>query len=115
MKRLIFDIYVRLLVRRLHKIKKSMRIECYDSADCYVIIRKHEGQKLFLCDVNAIRKEFCYEEDEAWNNYDKRFYHYLTDALDELKVQRNMYVKQYIKDLKNAKAIKRNNEWLRQF
>ena len=108
MKRLLFNIYVRLLVRRLHKIKKSMRLECYGTADCYVITRRHRGQKLFLCKTDEIRKVFS-------NGFPKCSYRGIWDAENELKAQRNRYVKQYIDDLKTAKAIKRTNEWLRKF
>lgn len=115
MKRLLFNIYVRLLVRRLHKIKKSMRLECYGTADCYVITRRHKRQKLFLCNVNEIRKAFCNAEDEKQLGCTKCSYRGIWDAESELKAQRNRYVKQYIDDLKTAKAIKRTNEWLRKF
>ena len=115
MKRLIFNLYVRLLVRRLHRIKRSMRLECYYSANCYVITRKYNGQKLFLCNVNEIRKAFCDKKAEKELECTKCSYHGIWDAESELKAQRNRYVKQYIDDLKTAKEIKRTNEWLRKF
>lgn len=117
MRRLLFDIYVWLLVWRLHRAKRSIWIECYNSADCYVITRFHEGHKLFLCwvDKQANMNKFCDEVDEAWNKYHKCYYYDLYDATKELYRQRNMTIKGIIESLKTKKKIKLKNEYLRKF